>query len=100
MADDRDLAPVPGSSPLALAVFAVMCGSALLGLVWAGIASLSRDDLGPTLIGLGVMLAVSALGLGATWMQRRDYLRKVRNGDVIERRKHDANDVPGPNTYY
>lgn len=46
------------------------------------------------------MLAASALGLGATWMQRRDYLRKVRNGDVIERRKHDASDVPGPNTYY
>lgn len=100
MADDSDLAPVPGSSPLAWVTLAVLSGLALVGLIIVALASLSRDDLGPTASALGVVLAVCGLGLGFTWMQRRDYLRKVRNGDVIERRKADGSDAPGPNTYY
>lgn len=100
MAQDRDLAPVPGSSPLAWVTLAVMSGLALVGLIVVALASLRRDDLGPTAAGLGIVLAICGLGLGFTWMQRRDYLRKVRNGDVIERRKSDGSDVPGPNTYY
>jgi hypothetical protein len=99
MSDDRDLAPIPGSSPLPWLANAVAAALALIGLVVVGLISLGRDDLGPTLTGLVVVLVICGIGAAITFVQRRDYLRAVRNGDVIERRKWDASDIDGPNTY-
>ncbi len=99
MTDERNLAPVPGDSPWGWVTMAVLSALALVAFMVVGFISLDREGLGPTLIGLIVILAVSGIGLGYLWLQRQDYLRKVRNGDVIERRKWDGSDVPGPNTY-
>jgi hypothetical protein len=78
--------PVPGESRLLLVSCAVLLGFGAVATIVALVASTSVPNLETTVLGAVSILVVSALGfLYALW-QRRDYLRKVRSGEVIERR--------------
>jgi len=93
---DPDLAPIPGRSRLGLVAFAVFLGLSVCGLVATGIASFFNPDLGLTLIGLTVAVVISAAGFVYALIVRRNYLRDVRNGAIVERRLWSGADLLPP----
>jgi len=89
LAED-ELEPIRGQSRVLLVVTAVMLGIGVVGLVATLIGSLTSNllaaDLEPTAIGLASYTGVAAIGFVIALVQRRAYLRDVRNGRVVVRR--------------
>lgn len=93
---DRGTSPIPGESRLFLVtmvVFTAMSGVWLLiVLMFMLFGGLAPDALiAPVLLG-----AASAIGWFWARVQRREYLRKVRNGDIIVRERWSGADLLPP----
>lgn len=78
---DRGYSPLPGESSLGPTVMLGFTALSAVGLVAAFIFGANS----PTLWVLGALLAVSVGGLVYYLVARSRHLRRVRNGDVIER---------------
>ena len=74
----------------------VFLGVAIAGLIAALIASAFVSGLEPTVTTAVVFLVVSAIGFVVVFAQRRNYLRDVRLGRVIEREAWSGADLLPP----
>jgi hypothetical protein len=84
-APDRGYSPLPGETPLALITLSVLLGISTAALLAALIASAFVAGLGTTVVAAVVCFTVAAIGFVVVLVQRRNYLRDVAIGRVVER---------------
>ncbi|GCD18605.1 MULTISPECIES: hypothetical protein [Cellulomonas] len=93
---DRGTSPIPGEDRLTLVVMAVMTGIAAVWTVVGLVVALAASA-GWAVFWVGfLVLVIALLGLGWAVVTRREYLRKVRNGDVIVREPWSGADLLPP----
>lgn len=94
---DRGHSPIPGEDRLTVTVMWVGVG---IGVVWTLVALVVTllspgDSWAAFWIGV-LFLAVALIGLAWAVVVRREYLRKVRNGEVIVREPWSGADLLPP----
>ena len=95
-ATDRGTSPIPGESSLALVALSVLLGLSAAGLIAVLIAGAFVSGLEPAVITAVVFFAVALVGFVVVLVQRRNYLRDVRLGRVIEREPWSGADLLPP----